>query len=144
MSRASVVVKGAVTAILEHILPPRTKRLMFLASLSARVKDVEEKQKEPAFDDATLQKLNQLMALSANDEALKLPVHLSRVIWRGKTLADICGEDLPTKQLTPDRVESISQTIVSGMPSYLKYDKAEEMVGQVKKLLLHHRIFTTS
>jgi hypothetical protein len=81
MSRASVAIKEVLVDMLDKHLPRRTKRLLFLASFFASVKD----EKEPSFDDPALQKLNQLMRLSNTDSALKLPVHLSRVIWRGRT-----------------------------------------------------------
>jgi hypothetical protein len=94
------------------------------------------------IDNAALRKLNELLTLGADPKALGLPVQLSRVIWRGRSVADIAGEQLPIDRITPDRVESVSQQIVSAMPQWLKYDPTDKMVGDVKKLLVHYRLLS--
>jgi hypothetical protein len=134
MSRASAAVRDFFIESLDRYLPRRTKRLLFLASFSARVKG------EPNFDSETLRKLNHLMALSATDEALKLPVHLSRAIWQGKTMPEICGENVLEGQLTPDRIERVTTNIVSFMPKWLRYGRQEDIERDVKQLLVHHQI----
>jgi hypothetical protein len=141
MSRASVAIRKGVTAFLGHVLPTRTKRLIFLASFSARVKE-EDATPSSTLDNAALRKLNELLTLGADPKALGLPVQLSRVIWRGRSVADIAGEQLPIDRITPDRVESVSQQIVSAMPQWLKYDPTDKMVGDVKKLLVHYRLLS--
>ncbi|MDR3392330.1 MAG: hypothetical protein P4L77_11410 [Sulfuriferula sp.] len=138
MSRASVAIKGFVIDSLDRHLPRRTKRLLFLASFFASVKD----EKEPSFDDPALQKLNQLMRLSNTDSALKLPVHLSRVIWRGRTFNEICGDPMLEGQLTPDRLDGAAHSIISFMPKWLQYGRPEDIEKDVKQLLMHRQIFT--
>jgi hypothetical protein len=136
MNRALMKVREAGVQFLGTHLQRRTKRLIFLASFSARVKD------EQVFDDPTLEKLNELMKLGADDAALKLPIHLSKVIWRGKTIEDICGDTVLRSQLTPDTLDAAVERIVSAMPAWLRYGRQGDVQKDLKKLLVHRRILT--
>jgi hypothetical protein len=118
--------------ILGQFLPDRTKRMMFLASFSARVKD------SPVMDIEVMKKLNRVLTLSSSESALKLPIHLSHAIWRGRSFVDICGEpEILEGRITPDRVQSASRKAVLEMPSWLRYSKIEEIERDVKLLLVH-------
>lgn len=134
MSRATAAVKNMFIELLDKHLPRRTKRLLFLASFSARVKG------EANFDSDTLRKLNHLMALSNTDSALQLPIHLSRAIWEGRTISEICGDEIREGQLTPERVATATGRIVSLMPAWLRYGRQEDIERDVKQLLVHHQI----
>lgn len=138
MSRVTTALRELFIKNLEQHLPRRTKRLLFLASLSARVKE------EPEFDNETLHKLNRLMELSNSDSALKLPIHLSRVIWQGKTIQEICGEEIVKGQLTPDRIQLAAQRVQSLMPSWLRYGRPEDITKDLKQLLTHRQILATA
>ena len=126
---------------LDRYLPRRTKRLMFLASFFARVKDGQV-EGDPTFDDPMLQKLNKLMSLSNSDAALRLPIHLSRAIWRGRTFTDICGTPILDGQITPDLIETASKQIIQAMPVWLRYGRSEDIEKDVKQLLVHRQILT--
>jgi hypothetical protein len=129
MNRVSAALKRGMLHVLDTQLPRRTKRLIFLASFSARMKN------EKQFDSATLEKLNRLMVLSSNDSALKLPIHLSKVIWNGRTINDICGDSFADGQLSSDRVAIAAEQIVNRMPNFLRYGRRNDIVADVKKLL---------
>lgn len=141
MNRASEAIKEAGVTLLDRYLPRRTKRLMFLASFFARVKD-SQVEGDPTFDDPILQKLNKLMSLSNSDAALKLPVHLSKAIWRGRTFTEICGEKILVDQVQPDVLDAAVKQIISAMPKWLKYGRPDDIAKDVKHLLVHRQILT--
>lgn len=113
--------------ILQQHLPNRTKRLVFLASLCARLKETE------TFDNATLQKLNQVMALSNTESALKLPVQLSRAIWRGKSSYEIFNADVQKEPLEQRSIPQMAMRVLAAMPSWLRY----ESDAAIKKDVMH-------
>ena len=141
MNRASEALRMYSDQFLDRYLPRRTKRLMFLASFFARVKDGQV-EGEPQIDDPVLEKLNHLMQLSSSDSALRLPVHLSRAIWRGKTLTDICGKEILTEQVTPEVIEHAIKQIIMAMPKWLRYGRPEDIEKDVRQLLVHRQILT--
>lgn len=141
MSRASEALRQYSVQFLDRYLPRRTKRLMFLASFFARVKDGQV-EGEPQIDDPVLEKLNRLMQLSKSDSALKLPIHLSKAIWRGKTLTDICGESILADQTSPDMIEHATKQIIMAMPKWLRYGRPEDIEKDVRQLLVHRQILT--
>jgi hypothetical protein len=141
MNRASAAIKEYGEHLLANYLPRRTKRLMFLASFFARAK---EGQQGPApYDDPMLEKLNKLMGLSNNDAALKLPVHLSKAIWHGKTLSEIVDVSVLEEQITPDLIDRAAKQIIAAMPRWLRYGRPEDIEKDVKQLLVHRQILTS-
>jgi hypothetical protein len=141
MNRVTEALREHSVQWLDRYLPRRTKRLMFLASFFARVKDGQV-EGEPEIGDPVLEKLNSLMQLSNSDSALKLPVHLSKAIWRGKTLTDICGESILADQATPDTIEHAIKQIIVAMPKWLRYGRPEDIEKDVRQLLVHRQILT--
>jgi hypothetical protein len=115
-------------SLAERCLPERTKRLMFLASFSAQLKDPKEMNGE------LLHKLNVLLSLSVDDNALKLPVHLSHAIWRNRPLEPGVRLSLKAESLQ-DRAYSISRKVVAAMPSWLRYGDDASMSKDVVDLL---------
>jgi len=106
--------KGASGFFFKH-LPNRTKRLVFMASLTARLKGSD------TFTDDTLRKLNTIMSLSNSDSAMKLPVHLSRVIWRGKGSYEIFNDNVDKSSLTQTQIKNAISRALDAMPAWLRY-----------------------
>lgn len=147
MKRASAALKEYGEHLLANYLPRRTKRLMFLASFFGRVKEGQQsdvgQQANAPYDDPMLQKLNKLMGLSNSDAALKLPVHLSKVIWHGKTFSEIVDVPVLEEQITPDLIERAAKQIIAAMPRWLRYGRPEDIEKDVKQLLVHRQILTS-
>lgn len=117
------------TSMLNHYLPNRTKRLVFLASLTARLKETQSP------DTETISKLNRAMELAKSDSAIKLPYELSRAIWHGKTSYQIFNADISQESLHPIRVKEMSTSVLLAMPSWLRYGSDTDMEQDVSKLL---------
>jgi len=125
---------------LKKRLPDRTKRLVFLASLTARLKDSE------IFDIATLKKLNRVMALASSDAAIELPVCLSHAIWHGKSAYNILSIDnTNANELVIDNknIERMSLSVISIMPQWLLYGEQKAIRQDVEQLLNNYNSIVT-
>jgi hypothetical protein len=105
-------------------LPRRSKRIIFVAAIAGRLENTDTLSSE------TLAKLNAVLKLSPDDNALKFPVYLSEIIWRGKPLENLASlEDVGT-----DIVKWAHETV----PFWLAYGRASDMVSDaivVKRLV---------
>jgi hypothetical protein len=111
-------------SVLQRKLPRRSKRIIFVAAIAGRLEQTDTLSSE------TLAKLNAVLKLSPDDNALKFPVYLSEVIWRGKPLENLSTlEDIGT-----DIVKWAHETV----PFWLTYGRASDMVSDaiiVKRLV---------
>jgi hypothetical protein len=139
MNQVTGVIRSGLASALGKHLSGKTKRMVFLASLSARLKSDSKKEiGQFADDDETLAKLNEVMALAHSTSATKLPVVLSKVIWQGQALEQIALEDVRTsKPFTKERLQQISARVLDAMPSWLRYDSDPVIERDVTKLLQH-------
>jgi hypothetical protein len=139
MNRVTDVIRGRISdvtvgmrvrfsSMLDRHLPERTKRLLFLASFSAQLKAPQE------FNREMLHKLNKMLDLSADDAALKFPIHISRAIWRNRPFDTGVRFDARALQEQTD-VRGFGMRIVSAMPKWLRYGDDSKMVCDVERLL---------
>lgn len=127
MNRVTDAIRGRLANMLDRHLSERTKRLLFLASFSAQLRDPSE------YDKEVLHKLNQMFALASDDAALKLPVHLSHAIWRNRPLEPGLRLTLRAGDIRP-RAKVISTKILEAMPRWMRYDD-KRMLKDVEQLL---------
>jgi hypothetical protein len=122
---------GWLSRFLDVHLPPRMKRLVFLASLTARLRGSE------TFDDDTLRKLNKLMVLANSENALRLPIQLSRAIWNGKTAYEITHDTLQQgdESFGKERLKSLAHCVITAMPSWLRYGDDSDIEKDLNCLL---------
>lgn len=122
-------IKHGVVRFFGARLPDRMKRLVYLASLGAYIKG------STSLDDATISKLNKVMALGSNDKALKLPVLLSKAIWDGK-VTPLPHDVYMEHQLGAATVEKVmAHAAVAGTPKWLRYGEEQLIQNDVEKLL---------
>lgn len=131
LSGMNGAVRNSLQGFLQAHLPNRTKRMVFLASLTARLKGSQP------FDNETLEKLNRVMELAKADSALKLPYELSRAIWRGKTPYEILKTDVTEGSFSNVRIKEMSASIISAMPDWLRYGDHKDIEQDVERLLDH-------
>lgn len=123
------VLRKGFVGLLQEYLPNRTKRLVFLASLAARLKGSE------SFDTETLHKLNRIMELGKSDSALKLPYGLSRAIWHGKTSYELLSAEYAESSLDSVRKAEMTARIINAMPNWLRYGPDQDIKVDVGRLL---------
>lgn len=128
MSTMNGGIRKMLISFLNAHLPNRTKRLVFLASLTARLKG------SSTFDNETLQKLNKVMELGRTDSALKLPYELSRAIWHGQTSYQILNADVSSATVDV-RKKEMAANVINTMPVWLRYGDDLEIEKDVERLL---------
>jgi hypothetical protein len=104
------------------------KRLVHLASLGALIKG------STTCDDATLNKLNTVMALGGSDQALKLPMLLHRAIWDGRVQHLDLAPEAPF-MASPEDMAELTSHCVQATPKWLRYGEEGVIQHDVKKLL---------
>lgn len=131
LSGMNGAVRKGFQGFLQAHLPKRTKRMVFLASLTARLKGSQP------FDNETLEKLNRVMELAKTDSALKLPYELSRAIWHGKNPYEILKTDITEGSFSNVRIKEMSASIINAMPDWLRYGDNQDIEQDVERLLDH-------
>ena len=61
---------------LKVYLPTRIKRMIFLASVFAYISETDTP------SDETVQKLNEVMRLSRDEQAIRLPIAMKKMVWK--------------------------------------------------------------
>lgn len=120
------------TSVLDSVLSQRGKRVVFLASLAARLGSTHR------FDKQTRQKLNTIMKLVHGESALLLPYELSAVIWHGKSGVEIFHFDPKRRDLSQEQICQMTQSVVNSMPAWLRYGENTEIEQDIVRLL-HNR-----
>lgn len=118
MKPVTDVITGGLASLASRVLPERTKRLMFLASFSAHLKETNQMSGE------ALRKINELFKLSADDNALKFPVHLSHAIWRNRPLEPGVRQSITSEDIRP-RAQALASKVIAAMPQCLRYNEAK-------------------
>ena len=124
------------TWFLGKVLPDSIKRMIFLSSLAAYIRDLNQPDKE------TLQKLNEILMLSANAEALRFPMEISSKIWgrfNTESLDGIqCGQAhaFSLKGLHKSQMRIVANRLIDHQPRWLKYQSKEGTRQDIYKLFL--------
>ncbi len=126
--------KHRVSVTLGRPLSDKHKRLILFSSLSAKFCG------QTKFNNTTLHKLNQVMALSNRDDALDLPVKLSRVIWSGDR-GDVVV--YPTPETVKVSEDEIVAKIMSAIPEWLKYSNKKGMREDLARLIRYQDVITS-
>ena len=113
--------------VVMKVMPSRMKRIVYLASLTAIAKETNIPEK------ALINKLNRVLHLSSTgDDALKLPIHLSQLIWADKVVFRQDVKKLTTCE--PDEVKAYAERIVKATPSWFSYGSAGMLVDDIVAL----------
>ena len=130
MSTFSVNLRNTAGTVSQKILPRRTKRLILYASLTAQLRQQSE------LDTQTLVKLNDVMRLSGEVDAMKLPAYLREAIWRGREQIDI-PDSFFSRHPDPKDMDNTVKTLSQAIPQWLRYDRDPEIVKELRKYFTH-------
>jgi len=136
MTARALPSQGLFSRILGKVLSKQNKRMIFLASLTAFIKDIHEP------DAVMLAKINEMFSLSENNEALKFPMKVSPRIWGAFDLSDLqrigVTENLSevcNQRLGMSQKRMIARYVVKNTPAWLRYHSNRVMVDETVKLL---------
>lgn len=128
-----------VTAFLKMILNEHMRRVIFIASLHAQIKDIRQPDKD------VLEKLGNVMSLSLKyKEAPELAMYVSGRIWK-KPVSISCHtgicfhiedlKDIGMINLNAEQMRIIADQILKVIPDWLRYGSNRMMKKDVMKLL---------
>lgn len=110
------------TWVLIKYLPARAKRLVFLACVFAYVTDMDMP------SDETIHKLNKVLNLSHDDDAIKFPVMIRHVIWKSLDQPIILEDGREVKtfkdiiQTKEDQMfDQVVRILIDRAPAWTKY-----------------------
>lgn len=106
----------------DHV-PSRIKRLIFLSSIIGMIKKVETPDQE------MLNKLNDVLKLAHNNEAMALPIHIHSWLWKNcdlNTSIKIDGKDLSITNIAEanlgrNSLIQVAEYLVSKAPEWIVY-----------------------
>ena len=111
-------------------LPRRTKRMIFLTSLTALIKNTT------SLSNETLHRLNELMGLAYEEKAMLLPAQYCSGIWCGKTFCEVCQKDISqSKSLSTETLYEMVNHVYESMPQWLRYARDIDIQGDIARLL---------
>jgi hypothetical protein len=119
-------------------LPSRMKRIVFLASLTAIAKESNVPEK------VLLGKLNEVLNLSSTgDAALKLPIHISKLIWANEQVFKADIQLLTKCQEDPQMAQQSAERIAGATPKWFVYGDKGALINDILALFsTSNRIFT--
>lgn len=134
--------------VLGHILPNRTKRLIFVSSFIAHIQNCE------TTDKNLITKLNTLLHLCGSDNALVFPMQLHDKIWKNanieqlfqekgfETSTDLALLTVNKPKTMSKKIRTLSEDIIKVMPAWLRYSSNSQMRQDLITLLLNIGVIT--
>lgn len=120
--------------IAPYMLPKRMKKLILFSSLTAVLRQ------DDVLDKQTLEKLNFVMKLSTDVDAMKLPVYMRSAIWKGGAPIQI-PEAVFSKQPRMQDMQDVIGEFISKIPRWLRYGQDDEMKSDAERYLMHGQEF---
>lgn len=115
---------------LGKLLPRRMKRLIFVSSFIAHLRNTTDPDRD------LLSKINKLLSLSNRDEALLLPIHLHQHIWSKVFLKEVFQEksinfddisQIASFKFHKPQIRILSEEIIKVIPSWLMYGSRNQV-----------------
>ena len=131
--------------VLFHLLPRRTKRLLFLSALSGKVIDVLPTRHDAApVPPETLVKLQEFFNLCKDPSAIELPMALSGKIWGKRPIDELVCPLYLGFDDSFVRATRTARQIVAIMPCWLVYGRTRAIIDDVRQLIMsRNEIFAT-
>ena len=131
--------RRVIATFVRRFMPKKTKRLVFISTLFAGIKDIQETSPEH------LQCLNELMGLCEIKEAISLPMFFGAMLWKKKLPEGIFLHyrknpplqlcEINNKELSEVEMRVIANTIINHTPCWLLYTSRRKMRDDLVLLL---------
>lgn len=124
----NVLTRLAVKA-LAHTANDHGRRLLYLTTLYSRYNHLQQ------LEASAIEKLNYLLVVASDDNALRLPVRLGHVYWAEVALDDILNRDV-LRKVDLRQMRSLAQKVVAIAPNCLRYgDSTNRMTTDTYQLI---------
>jgi hypothetical protein len=120
---------------LNNFLPVKIKRMIFLTCVFAYVSDIDTP------TDETIRKLNEILNLANDDDAIKLPIVIRHAIW--KTLEEPIQFDDGSKYINvkdivrekkPSIFDQFLKVLIKRAPSWMVYGSDKTLENDLRVL----------
>lgn len=131
--------------VLFHLLPRRTKRLLFLSSLSGKVIDgAQAETNDETFERETRMKIQEAFNLCKDPNAIELPMALNRKIWGKRPIDELVCPLYLDDDESFIKATRIARQIVAIMPCWLVYGTTRAIIDDVRQLItMRNELFST-
>lgn len=116
---------------LKFFIPSKTKRLIFISTILAAIKDINEP------DEKLIHRLNNLLNIADRDKAMVLPMYFGIKFWNKKLPYGITINSLPNKHFTLKDIDNknltlaqlriVGNTVIHNTPDWLRYGSRRSM-----------------
>lgn len=113
---------------LSKLISTHGKRIIFITSLYFQVVQLERLKAD------ALSKLNSMMNLAANEQALQLPAALRGIVWNHTTIGEELSVELLDQEISTERAHLLSERVVELSPSWVRYNR-RDMLSDVFDLI---------
>lgn len=129
--------ENLIPTLLGKLLPKRAKRIIFVSSFIAHIQNCQNP------DKTLLNKLNLLLELSGDYNALDLPMRLHNKIWgnieiskilEDKNISIFSSDQVVQVEFLTSQIRTVSEQIVKATPEWLRYDSNTKMRSDLIKL----------
>lgn len=114
--------------LLDMIWSERGKRIFFIATLQAQLRGSSD------LDDVELSKINSVLHLFSDKDALNLPFALYELVWQKRGIDQLAQELVAAKdadlRMQMEIARSVSARIIEASPKWMRYGK-----GDTKKMM---------
>lgn len=126
--------KSRAMRVLFHVLPSRTKRLVFISSLVGKIGG-DEVVAEGEVGRGIRASVQQRLALCKDPEAMRLWATYTDKIWRSRPIEPLVCPIHLSEQQCEQKMRRTARQIVVMMPCWLVYGKTTQIVQDVCDIL---------
>lgn len=129
--------KASLNRLLYKALPRRIRRLVFIASVVGYLHDSVN------VPDALIDKLNRLLNLAHDPNAIRFPIVIHNVIWRSLKEVSLAEHGIVASSLkeyiknlkTEEEISQLADLLIENAPCWTLYEKPEVIEKELKVLL---------
>ncbi len=116
--------------ILKRIVPVRTRRFTFMTSLALTIKQVHGAKAD------TLQKINELLNLVDDTDALKIPAMIQDYVWDEQQISRcLMGHSVQEIAANQTLLATVSKTIFTASKPWLRYCRRDDMLNDICEVI---------
>lgn len=131
--------------VLGKVLPDKVKRMIFMSSLAAYLRDIDQP------EDEVLQKLNSVLRLSSDYRAMRFPIVFHSYIWASFDTCTITDKGIACEShtlkgfrlvgLTKPQARIVADKIIAYIPDWLRYASKNQTRKDVYRLFVTLELF---
>lgn len=130
--------KRLMCGFFKNVLPTKTKRLIFIATLIAIIKKIDQP------SDKEVQSINKIFNISSVPQAIVLPMIFAKKLWSDDIIEHVYFPfsrriksltELGTYRPETDETTLIANEIITASPQWLLYSNRKEMVDDFQAMM---------